>query len=425
MQSSNNHNYLKSISFSPKNIFSKLKPKFINFTISITSSLFVIILFDISSYFFLPRSFTQRKFPRYKWTYKSLNPHYLKNQSINKDIEYYIENSSRGFDIKKNNPITTLDFTDARLNVFSNNLGCWDKNIKNSVINSEYTYFAGDSFTWGNANYPYIFPNVYESLSNEISLKCGVPHTGQLHQFEKFKEIANDIGHFPKKVIVGYYINDPSNDLAFPHSTIIKGVRIETKYFDKSSGEIKLINLKESEIKIQKEIDKLKGEKNKNKNKNIDFKKTIINFLRPHSLSSHIFSKLFKVINSQEKPKSIYNSQSLFSHSYYYSKNPFTLKNRDVIKQWKKHSIDNNYKLYFLLIPPAKDFNDFNLYSDFRNFLKLNKITYFDATIGFKKSKLTNDQLYWYHDGHLNNKGNEVLGEFLNKKINQLELEDI
>ena len=92
MQPPKNLNSLKNISLSSKNIFSKLKPKLINFVISITSSLFVIILFDISSYFFLPRSFTQRKFPRYKWAYKSLNPYYLKNQSINKGIAYYIKN---------------------------------------------------------------------------------------------------------------------------------------------------------------------------------------------------------------------------------------------------------------------------------------------------------------------------------------------
>jgi len=398
----------------------KFKPFLSNFLIISSTSFICILFFDFICYLVISESFTHESFPKYKWKPTKLNPFYKKNEAISRLRNYYSNHPVRGFDINKSLPVSFFDFTDARLEVFSNELGCWDKNSKEEIINSEnFAYIAGDSFTWGYANYKNIYPNVYEKLSGETTLKCGVPHTGQLHQFNKFKSIINEIGAYPKDVIIGYYLNDPSNDNAYPHSKVIKGVRVETSLFDISSKSLIPINSGQTTFKVNQELKKLSDQKLVFEKEENPFRfVNIKNFISQYSLSSNLINSLVK--SFRIKPlDSIYNSQSLYSHSIDYANNFYTKKNREIIKEWKKDSIKNKYNLTFLLIPPSNKFNDINLYSDFKLFLKLNQINFVDATQGFKDSKISRKELYWYHDGHLSNMGNEFLGRYLHEKLIQ------
>ena len=394
-----------------------------NFLIISSTSFSSILFFDFICYLVISESFTQESFPKYKWKPTKFNPFFRENEAILRLRNYFSNHPVRGFDINKSLPVSFFDFTDARLEVFSNELGCWDNNSKEEIINNKnFVYIAGDSFTWGHANYENIYPNVYEKLSGKTTLKCGVPHTGQLHQFNKFKSIINEIGAYPKAVIIGYYLNDPSNDNAYPHSKVVKGVRVETSLFDIHSKSLIPINSKQITFKVNQELKKLKDRKLVLKKEGDLFKfVNIKNIIRQYSISSNLVNSLVKSFRIKSLD-SIYNSQSLYSHSIDYSNNFYTKKNREIIKEWKKDSIKNKYNLTFLLIPPSNKFNNINLYSDFKLFLKSNQINFVDATRGFKDSKISRKELYWYHDGHLNNMGNEFLGRYLYEKLLQSEL---
>ena len=89
----------------------------------------------------------------------------------------------------------------------------------------------------------------------------------------------------------------------------------------------------------------------------------------------------------------------------------------DLLDDISFKSVLNNYNLTFLLIPHFQYFNDTDYYYDFKLFLKSNKINFIDAAQGFKNANLSHQELYWYHDGHINNKGNELLGRYLHEKL--------
>ena len=109
-------------------------------------------------------------------------------------------------------------------------LGCFD--VEWSPPPTDYYYFAGDSMTWGYAPYETKFATVFETLTGIDSVKCGVTHTGTIHQFAKFREVTAKIGTLPKKVFVGYFFNDTANDYAHPHSTVVDGWLIDDAYLD-------------------------------------------------------------------------------------------------------------------------------------------------------------------------------------------------
>jgi len=85
--------------------------------------------------------------------------------------------------------------------IWSNSIGCFDKE---HTRYDPYIYFAGDSFTWGYAPFEEQFGTLVEKMTGVRILKCGVSHTGQCHQYHKFIEIVEQIGHLPKALFVFY-----------------------------------------------------------------------------------------------------------------------------------------------------------------------------------------------------------------------------
>ena len=89
------------------------------------------IAVDTLTYFFLPARLV-RGVPAYRFF----------------ETQFYIRKSStRGFDLSQNaSGFISVDGN--ILPIFSNSLGCFDKNGAEAFKNG-YVYFAGDSFTWG------------------------------------------------------------------------------------------------------------------------------------------------------------------------------------------------------------------------------------------------------------------------------------
>jgi len=107
------------------------------------------------------------------------------------------------------------NFIDSIEDVFSNEIGCFDTHSLSEIKNfSNYEYLTGDPYAWGYADLKIKFSTDYEANTDKKVLKCGITHSGQIHQFKRDMEI---IKNYPKKVIVAYSFNDPANDHTFPH----------------------------------------------------------------------------------------------------------------------------------------------------------------------------------------------------------------
>lgn len=178
-------------------------------------SLFIIIL-DLTMFNFLPDHYLSA-FPRYRYIAENAPP-VGGGRGLNAN-GYYIEHQERGFDIGSNK--TGRHWVDGvTYPISSNSIGCFDS--EHTAYN-RYVYFAGDSLTWGFTPFDQKFGTIIERLTDTEILKCGVSHTGQLHQFSKFVELVKKIGKPPKAIFIFYHSNDLANDYAYPHSTVIQG----------------------------------------------------------------------------------------------------------------------------------------------------------------------------------------------------------
>jgi hypothetical protein len=171
----------------------------------------------------------------------SFIPSYKKNrfqEKLNAAVHYFprgynVADPITGFDIQKNVAPVTFNMADGSFSIFSNDIGCFDHHSLNEIKAAKfYDYFAGDSFAWGYGNYEQNIPSTYEKTSGRFTVKCGIIHSGQRHQFEKFQRTVKLIGHQPKRVILTFYENDVANDYAYPHTTVIEGFEVDTYKFN-------------------------------------------------------------------------------------------------------------------------------------------------------------------------------------------------
>ncbi len=188
-----------------------------------------VVCFDVLAYFFVPQDWLEFV-PYYR---AELQPRKLPAHARGYPRGYFRADEQLGFDIQEDINDAVHVFPEASVQIFSNDIGCFDRNrLEDFQQSGSFDYFAGDSQTWGYANYESKFPTVYETKTGRMSAKCGVTHTGQLHQYDKFKKIVSLIGRYPKRVFVGYVGNNPSNDFAYPHTTVIEGFQVDTVEVD-------------------------------------------------------------------------------------------------------------------------------------------------------------------------------------------------
>jgi hypothetical protein len=279
--------------------------------------------------------------------------------------------------------------------------------------------------TRGYASYESKFPTVWERETGKLAAKCGVTHTGQLHQFEKFKRFAGAIGRFPKAVFVAFYVNDPANDLAHPHTTVISGYQVDTAF------------LKDGAI-VRPGIDALRKIVEEEIREPDDTKVGWVDRLKSHvwvySLSANLLNHgtiaLSRAARSQPgspsvpAPDSPPAATASFGDNFYYSFSPDDMKtryatdpranaNKAAIRQWKEHATANAYRLVFLLMPPKTNFNDLDLYTQVKAWLDANEIEHVDFAHLFSTGGHNVEDLYWKENGHWNENGNRVVGRLL------------
>jgi hypothetical protein len=364
-----------------------------------------LITIDFISYLALPR--------------KGLDfvPAYKKDrfkEKLNAAVHYFprgynVADPIMGFDIQKNVAPIVFNMADGSFPIFSNEIGCFDHHTLTEIKAAKsYDYFAGDSFAWGYGSYEQNIPSTYEKLSGRFTVKCGIIHSGQRHQFEKFQRTVKLIGYQPKRVILTFYENDVANDYAYPHTTVIEGYEVDTYKFD--TGQFQLVPKDMSQIKQ----DILAGLNPKTQSLNTQ----IDAWLDGHSLVWNLFKIGIKQAKGIELATIYGISEGVsYEKDKGYATAEVSKKNRDALDLWITEAQKNHYDLVMILIPPKIHHGNTNFYGGLRDYLDAKNIRYYDLTEPFHVSKKRSEEFYWLNDGHLHNDGNVFVGKFLVEKL--------
>ena len=317
---------------------------------------------------------------------------------------HFAKHASRGFDISKNSErfIAHKPSEIKPYPVWGNSIGCFDHEIDPG---SKYEiYLAGDSVTWGYAPLEKKFGSILEKSLGVNVAACGVTHTGQIHQHEKFIDVSNLLGYFPQTVIVSVVSNDIRNDNAHPQATIIDGYQIDIK--GKTENQLRA-NLEEQ---IRKSSSSRLGKFDPRR-----YSATFV--LGWHGFVSYLPSAQRYVCNKLTIASC---STSSTKESYTYPiESASAAKNRNAIKSWINHSKKQGYRLIFA------DFNTQlagNEYLLARSVGKQEFCDFIDTLQGechsfveylYSNNVLDWRDVRWKRDGHLNFKGNKIYADFL------------
>ena len=318
--------------------------------------------------------------------------------------DYFVAHDERGFEIAKDKSGSAFVEDFGIYTIWSNSLGCFDTNEPNKMTIGEFIYLAGDSYTWGYAPYENKFGTLLESNLVLPVLKCGVPHSGQRHQFAKFKENIESLGRYPRLVVINYVDNDVANDYAYPHSTVVEGWMVDK------------VKLSEKQ-----EIVRIDEETLRNKMKNrLARRENLGEYAKEYSISYYILNWCYRKVTSAtigvglEPGKRLKNIYALTAvtggiHSY---DNQYAQPNKDVLALWHTHAKQYHYQLIVSLIPPrahvSKDY-----YRELEQFLREEGIPFVNFTDYIIRNKMRPDDMYWTSDSHFNLNGNRQYANFL------------
>jgi hypothetical protein len=342
--------------------------------------------------------------------------------------DYFKAHPTRGFDIREG-ALGTHRVREETYTVWSNRFGCFDQEWQE--IPRGYFYFAGDSFTWGYSPFEGTFPTLFQAKTAIPSLKCGVSHTGTLHQFEKFKDILAQVGHIPRRVIVGYYHNDIENDYLHPHSTVIKGWLVDQVFLDEQNDIIRV-----DRGTLEQWVQERLSETGASKPSEHGFQ-----WLRHYSLSTNVIygllqqsksvasNRLAPLPFSDELNERIYNGQKIHriysltsgmtfgAEPFKYLTSKYADNNRNALKKWQRHARENNYQLVLMLIPPARHYISTDFFFELRTYLTGLGINFIDLTGEFQRLRVPRDQLYRVGDGHFLAAGNGIVSDILARRF--------
>lgn len=418
--------------------------------------LLVIALFDIVMYKLLPTSYTTgfkeyRKEPSPDVPGRSEYPQH-----------YFVEHPRRGFDIGPGQQgyhwVEGVDYP-----IWSNTLGCFDGEHPRD---SDYVYFAGDSFTWGYTPYEQKFGTLVEQKSGAAIFKCGVTHTGQRHQFEKFRDIVEQHGHAPKAVFVFYSANDVANDYAHPHSTIMRGWQIDSAGLDPDNN---IVRLTEAELnqKIEDGLAKMERRRrlwwqsaakpllryslsasiintiSEKAQDSIELKRQQDKAAESHAELDHSHaektqdntpattkakdaSELAAAVDSKQAPtarrpvRNLYYLPASRTNEYWYRNNPYAEANKQALLDFKTFAEQRGIELVVVLIPGKNLATDTRWYHQLHSFLKDRGIEYLDLAAPFKERELRSEEIYWVFDGHFSPAGNKLVADILIERYPQM-----
>jgi hypothetical protein len=337
-------------------------------------------------------------------------------------IGHFQNDSEIGFDITPKFKTTTS--TKPReyetYEVWGNGYGCFDDEWSEDEIIGG-IYLAGDSFTWGYTKYDKKFGTLLEKTTGKKVYACGVTHTGQGHQFQKFKRLYEN-GLKPSVVVVNVTPNDPDNDYFFPHTAIIDGFMVESV---ERCGDFETGDFSYRKLSYENLVSEISERQNH---------PTWKSLLRQYSLTANVIANVthsmrHKINKRSNRPieqsscvRSVYADLSAIGSAYPNSKysaypySEYTEKNRKFISGWIAHAKLNNYLLIFSFIPSI-DVSSNNLLKFVNQFIiKNGGVAHsFDDFCGIKCRG--ENKVYFQFDAHFNESGNKLYAQYLKKLI--------
>jgi hypothetical protein len=392
---------------------------------------------DIAAYYLMPDAIAAN-FPTYREGYyvpEFMGRGYPKG--------YYVSNPERGFDIKQTElPATDLvhDLDDVGLvyNIWANRYGCFD--TPHEEPKPGYYYFAGDSITWGYAPFDSKFGTVFEVERGIETFKCGVTHTGQLHQFSKFKEVARNVGFWPSKVAVFYSPSDVANDYLHPHSSVIDGGLADTVRLDEHNHPYKLDEGWYSSVR-----ERMDEERHLYAGDTFSLSK----WLMQYSISAQFVNAALYVARNNipgvdniipmlgaepflhwadkyetYKGNKLYDLHRIVyletrDGVFAYTDFPYAQRNKDALRQWSLHASLNKYELIIVLLPIVEIVDmkprpvGSDPYRELKAYFDKINLEYVDLDTELRKTGTIPKDLFWESNSHLSIDGNIVVGELL------------
>ena len=335
---------------------------------------------------------------------------------------HFEKHKFRGFDIAKNSPVALSHqpFEIKPYPVWGNAIGCFDQDIDSQQ--SYEIYLAGDSVTWGYAPLNKKFGSLLEKILDKNVAACGVSHTGQIHQFSKFTEIATQLQYHPKVVIVNVVNNDTVNDYLHPQATVVDGYQFNVANHSSSNPDI-IERTSEYAVRL-----KLKAEIAKNASSRLgklDPRKYSATTVILWHILGGINLLLVDVCDSYVMQICSNTKVVKRSTESYPITSPKAARNRKAIADWIKHSHEHSYRLIFADVNTQISSDEYQLnegtvkLQDFCIYVEsLNGECY--SFIKYLVGRGVTDwrEVRWKRDGHFNIRGNEIYAQFLESVYN-------
>lgn len=326
---------------------------------------------------------------------------------------YFRADARLGFDIREH----ASAMTDSKpvgygpYRVWGNGWGCFDEPWDESGLQGG-VYLAGDSFTWGYVRFERKFGTQLEARIDTPVYACGVTHTGQRHQLEKFLGL-HARGLRPDVVVVNVFANDLANDFFFPHSTVLEGHMVETheQCFDAASGAF--THWRIDAAQLRREMAAWKQ----------DHTGRFMGFLQSHSLSFNVLRALALKVGPgldhagpAQCRRSVYSP--VFSVGGGYGSSALTAPNREALRRWVEHAAAEGYTVLFSFIPNRTGVDP--SYAHIAAHIRAlgGRAVFFADYV--QRAGLELASLYHAHDGHFNEAGNAHYAEHLAQALRGL-----
>lgn len=383
-------------------------------------------LFDVAAYFTLPRS-VNAVLNGYREPLSSRDLLIAGRGSYSRD--YFVGHPERGFDLGENRRgrhyLQELGFYD----IWSNELGCFDDPYEPHNSPEDYVYLGGDSYTWGYAPHQDHFGTLLENALELQTLQCGVTHTGQRHQFDKFLDVTARIGRWPEVVVVNHVANDIADDYSYPNSTVVDGWLVDAVELTPDNS---VVPIPHDEIvsRIERRLSSA----------NESWSERAKRFLRRHSASAQIVHGL--ATRFSNSPADV-TAQALEAEAqadgrgpaeadvaprrgvwelyrapdrYPYAE-PYAHANQEALLRWQEHAHERGYALMVVLIGTTPGY-----YRDMHEFLRSHEFDFFDFAddVAPRLGQEDLQGLVWRHEGHFNLRGQQIYSDYLVASLKQL-----
>lgn len=372
----------------------------------VLTGLSALLLADVSAWYLLPRT-TSAFLEDYRRPLSPLERSYPR--------DYFVNHPNRGFDIAAHRQGTHYVHELGVYPIWSNALGCFDAPVDEGSLDAGFIYLAGDSFTWGFTPWEQHFGSLLQQRLDRRTLKCGVPSTGQRHQFDKFIDVTRQIGVMPEVVVVNVVANDINDDYAYPANGVEEGLLVATRE----------LAADDTVIDIPRDLIRTRAREVIESPPPVGWS-AVRGWLLEHSLSFNILRRIWHRL----KPAAAADGNETDARSTPPGNRPFwtlagpyahypsdiariAAPNLEALATWQAHADAQGYRLLVAIIPWVAVGPQWPTYfEDFRNRLNDRGICVIDASPVFDKLEQP-ASLYWAIDGHFNPDGHRVYADFL------------